>query len=227
MDKPVRVVEFDHRPSDDELAVVFSERTNLSGNRYRDTGDEVRIETAMFPTRTACVFVVLAMAAVVVGGQLTPNPVPTGALVPSGIVLAMFVTGLYAVGNWFNRMAAAANPLVLFDRLNGTLHVEGRAEPLLASQVQEIAVWELSYKNLRELGRSSDDFPACQVVALVGRDDRYYLEFLYQHQGPAEGIGSYPSRRLAQAINVPLRVIRNREQLRDLRPPDRFTKRKR
>ena len=59
MDKPVRALEFDHWPSDDDFAVVFSERTNLPGNRFCESGDEARIEVALFPTRTACAFVVL------------------------------------------------------------------------------------------------------------------------------------------------------------------------
>ena len=225
MDQPVYSCEFDHRPSDDELAVVFSERTKLPGNKYREVGDEIRVETALFPTRMACIFVVLTMAAIVIGGQMTPNPIPNSALVPGGILLVMFVSGLYAMGEWHNAQARVANPLVAFDRRTGMLHVHGRAEPLPAADVVELVAWEMTHANLRAIHKSSEDYPVCQIMALVGRDVSYRLEFLLQHDGPAEGIGTYLPRRLAKAMNVPLRVVRNREQLRDLRPPDRFMKR--
>lgn len=225
MDTPVRSCEFDHPPSDDELAVVFSERPNLSGNKLRDTGDEVRIETTLFPTRTASVFVVLVMSAIYIGGQMSPHPIDPWAIVPGGILLLLVVAGLYAMGNGFNRQARAANPLVALDRRTGVLSIEGRAEPLPLADIVELVVWELTHANLRAIHRPHDDFPICQVMALVGSGDLFRVEFLFQHQGPAEGIGSYLPRRFAKALNVPLRIVRNREQLRDLRPPDRFTKR--
>jgi hypothetical protein len=219
MDTPVRTCEFDHRPSDDELAVVFSWRPHLYGNRFRDAGDEIRIETALFPTRAACAWVVLTMPAIYVVAQMTSTIDPR-MIVPGVILSVMVVAGLYALGKWFNRLATAANPLVAFDRRTQTLHIEGRAEPLPVADVVELVVWELTHGNLRAIGRNRDDDPVCQVMALAGRDDRFRLEFLYQHGGPVEGIGSYSPRRLAAVMNVPLRAVRNRKQLSDLRPPD-------
>lgn len=232
MARAPRTVEFDHLPSDDEAAVYFAPRNGAAGYRILDRDGVLRIESRDFPTLTICVLLIVFVAAIVGFGDRFPNPMSDQERAFFGFLGAMNGLVFYALFSWLNRSARALNPLVAFDRPRFEVRLAERERSISAGDVVAIIDWRLTDENARELGfhrqffGEGDNGPPRRHVMLLAKDGpRYRLEYLFHDPIELCRRGNDPTLVLAEALDRPVRKIRNSSSVRDLRPIDPFTKR--
>jgi hypothetical protein len=222
---PLRTLEFDHPPTDEELRVFFPPRFHTDSPWWRERDGRLLLKVYGLPFHCIAVVMGFVVAGIVFYGERIGLRVDDNLRQAAAVYTPVIIIAFWAFSGWFNRNVAAMNPILAYDRLKGELAVEGRSAPLSVGEMTEIVVWKLTGDDYRALKIAGDEQVNRQVSAITRRDDRFGLEFLYHDRAAIYLFGMVdPVDRLAQTLNLPKRTLAAVGPVTDLRPPDRFTK---
>lgn len=225
MTPPLRTLEFDHPPTDEELSVFFPPRFQSGIAWWRERDGRLQLRIHGLPMRSFSVVMGLVVAGIVLYWERIGLRVDDDLRQAAAIFTPCILITFCAIGAWFNRQVAAINPILAYDRLKGELAVEGRGEPISVGDMTEIVVRRLTGDDLRALKFDSEQQVGRQVTAISRRGEQYGLEFLFHDPAPTYLFGQKdPVDALAEMLNLPKRTVATPAPVRDLRPPDRFTK---
>lgn len=228
---PPPVVEFEHVPSDAEAAVCFPHRGLGSFVQRRLLGDREQWEVP--PVPLGCVAASLAMPVAGLACYrrfIAPDDPHFGFMTAMIFPISL---GLFAIVYALNRHVADANPLVVVDHARHEFQISGADEPISIVDAVEIITWKLSPENLCALEIDSESNDE-QTSVLVRRGERFALIFLFDMGNVVDWqfMRTWPyvkrvhaAQQLADSLGVPWRRIGNVSVARDLRPPNRFSKR--
>lgn len=230
---PPPLVLFDHVPSDAEAAVFFPERSFNRDLLRRMNGDRETWELTGIPLWGVAIALCIPAAGVAFGrwsGKIVGDDFSF--VVAMGVMIVVFA---FAFFHWLNQSIRALNPVLVFDRSLGELRVQGRTEVLAVRDVVELIEWTLTPENERALRLNTDGETIRQTSALLRRADGFELVPLFHDNGNVyhlEVVGRLPrirhrsaAKEIAASLGVPLRKIGVVDVARDVRPPDRFSKR--
>jgi hypothetical protein len=222
---PQRTLEFDHPPTDDELRVFFPPRFHTDTPWWRERDGRSLLKVYGLPFHYAAVVMGFVVAGIVFYGERIGLRVDRNLRQAAAVFTPVIIIAFWAFSSWFNRNVAAMNPILAYDRLKGELAVEGRSEPISVGELTEILVWKLTGEDYRALKFAGDGEVNRQVSAVTHRDGRFALEFLFHDRAAIYLFGLVdPVDQLAQTLNLPKRSLAAGGTVKDLRQPDRFTK---
>jgi hypothetical protein len=210
MQPPVRSVEFDHRPSDEELKFLFPRR-NLTGSvsAWRQQGD-LLIGSRPVPLLATSIFM-LAINVVAYGMMTHFQGFPRGDQRPVFLLFAGGTVFLLAFFALINHWIRGQGPLVVFRPGLKVLFVEGHGGPIALDTIREIVV--LDRVPRREDGGKWRYYDQAVLVRQEGR--RWFVDLLY-HGFSGERFRFAPSKQLAEAVGTTVRHVDEVDNVRDL-----------
>jgi hypothetical protein len=208
---PRAIPVFDHRPTDDELSVLFPYEFVTSDVTVRSategaTNGELRIEIGTMPVAP----IIGWLAFVIASGVyfMWRQGSPSNHIVYVCLLSPLILGGFWMICLWHNRTAARMNPLVRYDPRERILQVHGRAQLIDVAEVVEIVSWALSRRQLKAFGMyPGEKGNHRQAAAVLRRGDNFETVLLFHDLAGKGRSFNDPARVLAEALQVPLRRI--------------------